>query len=383
MRYTNLPSNSNSNKQIWSKWSSSTSAAPLNQSIKISEVTYQKRKQLTHAIDQFANFTWNDLSAFENFGAFIINDKQSLKFYNGASYSNEYTSPQFAGSTNLIGVTFKTQTISFKVGIYWFSIEEYRQFLNWLSPYVINYLAFDFNKKFAYQVKLSNQSDSTRYIVGYEDGEPRYYTEMDLTFDVQGTPCARAIEAYVWEPRLQTNSVILSPSGSKAQINSLSSELDIPLKLTIPINLKGLNETNITISNTLKVEAIFYDENKQHHQTLFSVILKNLPWTQNVMLYLEYDSESGIIYQKFGNESYKILNRLNNINGEQIVDFLTINKFMIPGKFTMQSFDFIHSSIEISFSSANGGLIDLGNTGMIDIKNKELQCETYARTNVI
>lgn len=57
MRYTNLPSNSNSNKQIWSKWSSSSSAAPLNQSIKISEVTYQKRKQLTHAIDQFANFT--------------------------------------------------------------------------------------------------------------------------------------------------------------------------------------------------------------------------------------------------------------------------------------------------------------------------------------
>ena len=57
---------------------------------------------------------------FANFGAFIINEKKgSLKFYNGPSFKNNYSKPQFQdGYTNLTGVTFETQTISFTIGIY-------------------------------------------------------------------------------------------------------------------------------------------------------------------------------------------------------------------------------------------------------------------------
>ena len=43
-------------------------------------------------------------------------------------------------------------------------------------------------------VKLSKIGDSTRYIVGRnENNEPCYYSELNLTFEVQGEACARAI----------------------------------------------------------------------------------------------------------------------------------------------------------------------------------------------
>ena len=67
-------------------------------------------------------------------------------------------------------------------------------------------------------VKLANRQDSPRYILGYEgrvrngsanstpsssseitadvDSRPMYYSEMTLTFELQGTPCARAVRPY-------------------------------------------------------------------------------------------------------------------------------------------------------------------------------------------
>ena len=164
----------------------------------ISNLTRQKRNQIKSLQDEFMTFAWGGVDAFENFGAFIINDKKgSLKFYNGPSFSNEYTKPQFdqAGGT-LQGVTFSKQTISFTIGVYWISIEHYRKLINWLHPLKTDYLQFGFDKNFRYDVKLSKRADSTRWIVGKENGEPRYYTELQLTFDVQGTPCAKGMHSY-------------------------------------------------------------------------------------------------------------------------------------------------------------------------------------------
>ena len=57
---------------------------------------------------------------FAEFGAFIINEKKgSLKMYNGASFSNNYTKQQYQdGYTNLSGVSFNTQQITFTIGVY-------------------------------------------------------------------------------------------------------------------------------------------------------------------------------------------------------------------------------------------------------------------------
>lgn len=53
-----------------------------------------------------------------DFGVFIIH-KGGLKFYNGPSYSNQYTAPMFSDATgDLTGLKFSTQKISFQVGVY-------------------------------------------------------------------------------------------------------------------------------------------------------------------------------------------------------------------------------------------------------------------------
>ena len=75
----------------------------------ISEITRKKRNQIASLQDEFTTFSWGGVEAFENFGAFIINDKKgSLKFYNGASFSNEYATPQFDNVGGYLqGVNFK------------------------------------------------------------------------------------------------------------------------------------------------------------------------------------------------------------------------------------------------------------------------------------
>lgn len=86
----------------------------------ISSTTLQRRRTLKALQDEFSSFSWGGEDAFENFGAFIINDKNgSLKFYNGPGFSNEYTKPQFDNAGGMLqGVTFNKQSISFNVGVY-------------------------------------------------------------------------------------------------------------------------------------------------------------------------------------------------------------------------------------------------------------------------
>jgi len=84
----------------------------------LTDCTIQKRKQLKGSLDNFCTFNWRGIDAFETFGAFIIN-KNDLKFYNGPSYSNNYTQPQFESAAgHLVGVNFKTQQITFTIGVY-------------------------------------------------------------------------------------------------------------------------------------------------------------------------------------------------------------------------------------------------------------------------
>lgn len=229
----------------------------LFNNIQLSPTTIGQRKRLKASLDKFSTFKWRGLSAFRNFGAFIIN-KNDLRFFNGPSFSNAYTKPQFESSTNLLtGVDFQVQKINFNIGVYWITEEHYRQLMHWLNPYEINTLMFDFEPRFYYQVKLSGTEDSVRYIIGYEPAnythvattvaelesmlsenpnwrikytgtkgrtstninifsnyvytdidfqeigratevQPAYYTEMRLSFEIQGAPCAYSAEPYIF-----------------------------------------------------------------------------------------------------------------------------------------------------------------------------------------
>lgn len=125
------------------------------------------REMLERGIDNFSTFAWDSTNAFAEFGAFIINNKNSLKFYNGPSFSNEYSEPQYESAAgNLIGVTFQKQKLSFTMGVYWINQSEYRRMLNWLSPYRIGLLTFGLDERYGYYVKLASIEDSSRYVVG-------------------------------------------------------------------------------------------------------------------------------------------------------------------------------------------------------------------------
>ena len=348
----------NTIKHKWSEWKDSTTAstAMLDEGIEITQETYKRRRQLCGALDKFCTFKWNGLDAFKTFGAFIINDKEDLKFYNGPSFSNEYNSPQFSNTTTLSGITFKTQQISFKIGVYWISIEDYRAFLNWLSPYVISNLSFGFNQRYSYQVKLASIADSVRYVVGREGEDFRYYTELTLTFDIQGDSCAREnISAHLGD----NNPYALIPAHED------TSDLDVPFKFSFELATATLksNFTTITLSLLNGSDTLLQ---------LFSIQLQNL-YLSNQTLPFEYDSQSGLIYYKLGGSDFnQVLNKMNNINGQQVVKSMTVNKVMLPGRFTTTSWSTNLSTYKFKIDNTSSDFT---------IQNPQLEC--YFRTNII
>ena len=248
--------------------------------------TKSKRAALEARLDQYCRFHWRNTDAFKEFGAFIIN-KNDLKFYNGATYTNNYTKPQFESAAGtLTGVTFSTAKITFSIGVYWFSEEEYRKLIYWLHPYEISNLAFDYDPLHVYLVKLASIGDSnTRSIVGYETTasgktEPRYYTELKLTFDIQGESCAYNGEHYIPEQEevVQDNQSLIFNTHLKTNPKTPLSDLSTTLTSFITLNLNTQRPYD-----GLRLQYIAeYQPNPDKEiidsQLLFDVELKNLLW---------------------------------------------------------------------------------------------------------
>lgn len=395
----------------------------LYNDIKLSKETIKRRNQIKNLQDEFMTFSWGGFDAFDNFGAFIINEqKGSLKFYNGPGFTNEYTKPQFDnGGGELMGVTFNKQTISFTIGVYWINIHDYRLLLNWLHPLKINYLTFGFNKEYRYNVKLSKIGDSTRYIVGKEaiytvEGkidhmEPMYYTELSLSFELQGVPCAKGIHSYefaYWVPTgySSSNLIILETSIKKNNDNTFEFiESDLPTPLEIPFNFQLAGETNDQNRNIyheiiLKAKYHDIDENdkpcNEQEQILFSVVLKNLTLFTNsitnlnnsaINLNLKYNSETGLLFLKYGNSNDKILNLLNTSDtGEKIVDSFMINKFSLPGQFNYPGFNTTNLKLELTinkYSDSDEEKIILPEQFYKTLVENDTGIICYPRTNII
>lgn len=245
--------------------------------------TESKRAALEARLDQYCRFHWRNTDAFKEFGAFIIN-KNDLKFYNGATYTNNYTKPQFESAAGtLTGVTFSTAKITFSIGVYWFSEEQYRKLIYWLHPYEISNLAFDYDPLHVYLVKLASIGDSnTRTVVGYETvngrSEPRYYTELKLTFDIQGESCAYNSEHYIPEQEevIQNNQSLIFDTHLKTNSKTPLSDLSTTLTSFITLNLKTQRPYD-----GLRLQYIAEyqpDTTVIDSQLLFDVELKNLLW---------------------------------------------------------------------------------------------------------
>lgn len=396
----------------------------MSENKRYSNLTTKPRELLKKQMDDFATFVWRGVKSFDTYGAFIINNKNSLKFYNGPSFTNEYSKPKFSSTgSNLTGISFSTQTISFQVGAYWLTEAEYREFINWLNPYEISYLGFDFEDKYDYLVKLSKIGDSTRYIVGRnENNEPCYYTELNLTFEMQGEACARARYGYEFEfnedtptkKSLKISSKLLDSNGvEKPNPQYLTSDLNFPFILNTSIIP---NEIGDKVS--IQAQLVEYGWDKQQNQrteesiatfNLFNVVFQDLEeitkWTNNdgsftnakeikktynletleapadenigrPTLNIRYDSESGLLFLKVGESTEKILSLVNSINGVKIVNNFNTSKCKLPGRFTKP--DVVNTKyseyvIEVTINDAEFSTDN----------NEAVNISAYARTNLI
>lgn len=366
---------------------------------KISETTRKKRNQIASLQDEFTTFSWGGVEAFENFGAFIINDKKgSLKFYNGAGFSNEYSKPQFDNVGGYLqGVSFEKQSIDFTIGVYWISIEDYRKLLQWLNPLKVDYLQFGFAPKYRYDVKLAKRADTTRWIVGRENGEPRYYTEIQLKFDVQGTPCAKGMHSYefinpnIIDPKdpafktwyFTTNKITQTTSGichlNKETSEFVASDLETPVQVNFKLNLtydniegnyyyddaisvlgEWENETKLVLSsnavfqsdnliveqimnfNPARYEIKLEAEYNNEKISLCSMTLQHLTTfvEKDIALNFTYYSETGLVFIKTGETTLGNILTLQTFTdtGEFLVESLETNKFMLPGELDYPEF---------------------------------------------
>lgn len=300
------------------------------------ETGQTKRNTIKNLLDEFTTFQWDGKSSFDDFGMFITNNKD-LKFYNGPSFSNTYTHPQFESHAGaLTGVSFQTQQITFNVAAYYITDATYREIIHWLSPLKISYLIFDFNQHFRYNVKLSKINESSlRQIVGYEEGMPMYYTELTLTFDVIGKPCAIGVNPY--EMQLSGNNTY------KINTDTATAPDYVPSDLPTPIDCY--------FNFTIQSPAFGVDFKVQYGEkevSLFNVSLQNLIVGQP--LNLHYNSESGLLFLQYASSHEKLLHLVNLTDtGEKIVSGFNAIKFNIPGRLDYNDFDL--SKLEFTLTS--------------------------------
>lgn len=408
----------------------------MSENKRYSNLTTKPRELLKKQMDDFATFVWRGVKSFDAYGAFIINNKNSLKFYNGPSFTNEYSKPKFSSTgSNLTGISFSTQTISFQVGAYWLTEAEYREFINWLDPYEISYLGFDFEDKYDYLVKLSKIGDSTRYIVGRnENNEPCYYTELSLTFEVQGEACARARYGYEFKfnedtptmKSLKISSKLLDGNGiEKPNPQYITSDLNFPFVLNASF-IPNTEQDGVKIYAQL-LEYDWNNENEQRTQEpittfdLFNITFQDLgkaiKWTDSNGSFIEtektdkteeikiqtkikntyhldtltnpedanigrptlnikYDSESGLLFLKVGEDTEKILSLVNSINGIKIVNNFHVSKCKLPGRFAKPNIvdtKYEEYAIKVVIEKAEFPIDN----------NEAVNISAYARTNLI
>lgn len=217
-------------------------------------------------------------------------------------------------------------------------------------------LAFGFNTKFGYMAKLSKIGDSTKYILGREKGEPRYYTELQLTFEVQGDQVARGLHPYELV------------QDSYEQYYFVENEDFVKTDLPTPIIFNTrLHVVSGETTGSVSLKARYEDK----EITLFDVQLQNLVFEEGAEYFsIAYNSNTGILYLQYGNSSEKLLSLLTTTDGgERMITSIHAQKFFIPGTLDYPEFELKYTRFIIE---ANGC-----------VEVDDLQAECFPRTNIL
>ena len=124
-------------------------------------------------------------------------------------------------------------------------------------------------------VKLSKIGDSTRYIVGRnENNEPCYYTELNLTFEVQGEACARARYGYEFKIDSSVDNKTKQLTINSGITDYITSDLNFPFVLNASI-IPIIDDT--TLETSIKADLVEYSQGQELTRlSLFNVKFQGL-----------------------------------------------------------------------------------------------------------
>ena len=324
------------------------------------------KQRISAALDDFTTFTWNNIDMYQEYGAFIVS-KNDLQFYNGPKFSNTYNEPQFdRAAKQLSGISFETQELSLTIGVYGFTIDVYRRLLRLFDAYSVGNLTFSFDKEHFYIVKVSSLKDSTRYVLPTKlNGQYTYYTELDITFEIQGEACAWNVNPFQYRTLKDLNTTVA--------LTNAASDLDVPfvLDLTIPLTSETISTENSSTGNPdkdlkddpaeLPADGVLYNKPGRMHIItqavyndgtkdaqifeLFAADFVNLSFNDEEepnKIHIRYISDSASVLYKLTQDEYRLLTltEINSNNGGYITEGLTSFRFAFPGNFSTAGFEY-------------------------------------------
>lgn len=166
-------------------------------------------------------------------------------------------------------------------------------------------------------MKLSGIQKAPKKFLGYDANNMRaWYTELQLTFDVLGTPCAKLLNE-------------LSTSGNPATFNGFG----IPY-LRTPVEIKLTTNSSVTFEADTTYTVIVEDSDEESME-LFS-FTPNVDFIMNsTNSIITYDSETAILYYQATSSSKKQLLSctITNAQGIRLFKNFNVNQFFVRGKF--------------------------------------------------
>ena len=318
----------------------------------MSSISYSARKTIEQEIeylgrrlDKYAKFYWRGEDMWATYHTFITNDGKALKFINGPSFSNEYSSPQYDHAMgNLTGVKFTRMKVSFNICTYGVTVEQYRKLIAALGPYEVDYLSFDYDDKLCYLAKTTGMKEGTKTVIGVNsEGKDLYMVENNITFEVQGEQCALAQRQYVWTtnqstPTIDGNNRKIVMLETTVNSDDMLSKSDLPFGIVSEIRFQPINN-----STEGELELYILDDSVPPQEISFCKITfnkttnnwQNTASSENISSFqsidnsflVKYDSSSGLVFLSYGETDYKILNLLlTNTYGEYLIKDLTTKK---------------------------------------------------------
>lgn len=308
--------------------------------------TVQKQiEYIGKRLDKYAKFYWRGEDMWATYHTFITNNGSALKFVNGPSFSNEYSSPQYDHAMgNLTGVKFSRMQVTFPICSYGVTAAEYRSLVAAFGPYEIDYLAFDYDNKLCYLAKTIGMKDAVKTVIGQNSsGEDLYLVENNITFEIQGEQCALAQRQYVWSIDSASDGIYVTVPTINSDDMLPTSEISFGIVGEIALQIPSggsLQELELYVTTAQQTSDITQMDLLCHID--FNKITSNWQNTQvdsaseqqqptsllpiDHSLSFKYDSTSGLVFMQYGESDYKMLNLLlTNTYGEYLIkDMKTI-----------------------------------------------------------